>query len=85
MALGAIYAIHDTGLRVPDDIAIVGYDNREVASLVRPSITTVTMPCYEMGQAAADLLLRLISSSSQPIEEIKICGKLIVRQSCGAK
>ncbi|MFN8444866.1 MAG: LacI family DNA-binding transcriptional regulator [Caldilineaceae bacterium] len=85
MALGAIYAIHDHGLRVPDDIAIVGYDDRDVASLVRPSLTTVTMPCAEMGRASADMLLQLINNPFAEVEERRISGKLIVRQSCGAK
>ena len=70
---------------MPDDIAVVGYDDREVASLVRPSLTTVTMPCAEMGRASADMILRLINDPRAEVEESRICGKLIVRQSCGAK
>jgi len=58
MALGAIYAIQDAGFSVPDDIAIVGYDNREFTWIVRPNITTVTMPVYEMGRIAAEILLQ---------------------------
>src|SRR5687767_935278 len=97
MALGAIYAIQEAGLRVPEDIAVVGYDDREIASLSRPTLTTVHMPCYEMGQASTKLLLRLLEeqreSSDSPklldvpesAEAIKIQGQLIVRESCGAE
>jgi DNA-binding LacI/PurR family transcriptional regulator len=85
MALGAIYAIQEAGLRVPDDIAVVGYDDREIASIARPTITTVTLPCYEMGQASAQLLLRLLNNHVENVETIKIQGKLIVRESCGAE
>lgn len=85
MALGAIYAIQDAKLRVPEDIAIVGYDDREIASIARPAITTVSLPCYEMGQASAAMLLNLLESRAGDAEEVKIRGRLIVRQSCGAQ
>ena len=92
MALGAMYAIQDAGLAVPDDIAIVGYDDRDIASFARPTITTVRMPCYEMGQAAAKLVLNMLDTSRasnnssaadffQTQEPIKIPGELIVRES----
>lgn len=84
MAVGAIYALQDAGLRVPEDIAVVGYDNQEMASIVRPSITTVTLPCREMGQAAAKLLLSVLNHQPVGPEELKVKGELIVRQSCGA-
>ena len=85
MALGAIYAIQEAGLRVPEDIALVGYDDREIASLVRPTISTVTLPCYEMGQASAQLLLRRLENQAEIDEPIRIKGKLIIRESCGAE
>lgn len=84
MALGAIYAIQEAGLRVPEDIAVVGYDDREIASIARPSITTVNLPCYEMGQRSADLLLQLLEKKIEAEAPIRIQGKLIVRESSGA-
>lgn len=84
MALGALYAVQEAGLRVPEDIAVVGYDNRNFAGIIRPALTTVTLPAYEMGDAAAKLLLNLISDEIADVENIEIRGKLIVRQSCGA-
>jgi LacI family transcriptional regulator len=84
MALGAIYAIQEAGLRVPEDMAIVGYDDREIAGISRPTITTVTLPCYEMGEASAKLLLNLLEKGEGSEEPIKIQGKLIVRESSGA-
>jgi LacI family transcriptional regulator len=84
MALGAIYAIQESGLRVPEDIAVVGYDNRNFAGIIRPALTTVTLPAYEMGEAAARLLLDLINHEISSVENIEIRGKLITRQSCGA-
>lgn len=86
MALGAIYAIQEAGLRVPEDIAIVGYDDREITSLSRPTITTVTLPCYEMGEKSAQLLLRRLENPLDTFDEepVRVQGKLVVRDSCGA-
>jgi LacI family transcriptional regulator len=84
MALGAIHAIQDTGLNVPADMAVVGYDNREFARIVRPQITTVSMPVYEMGKAGAELLLKQLTEGRKDVEEIKIKGQLFIRESCGA-
>jgi LacI family transcriptional regulator len=70
---------------VPEDIALVGYDDREIASLTRPTISTVTLPCYEMGQASAQLLLRRLENQGESDEPIRIKGKLIIRESCGAE
>jgi len=85
MALGAIYAIQETGLRVPGDIAVVGYDDRDFSGFVRPAITTIRMPCEEMGRASAAALLRLIDGETEAIEPTLIQGELVVRQSCGAR
>jgi LacI family transcriptional regulator len=84
MALGALYAIQDSGLNVPDDVAVVGYDNRNFTKTVRPRITTVSMPVIEMGSVAAELLLRQIAEGRKEEEEIKVKGQLIIRETCGA-
>lgn len=83
MALGAIYAIQDAGLKVPGDIALVGYDDRDFAAWVRPALTTVRMPSYEMGMAAARLLLQQFAGEELE-DATEVPGKLIVRESCGA-
>jgi DNA-binding LacI/PurR family transcriptional regulator len=84
MAAGAMYAIFDAGMRVPQDLAVVGYDNRDIARIFRPSLTTVTLPLYDMGRASAQILLDLLSGQEEPGAEIKIRGRLIIRESCGA-
>ena len=83
MALGAIHAIQDAGLNVPKDIAVVGYDNRDFTKIVRPKITTVSMPVYEMGRSAAELLLKQISEDQEDLDEIKIKGQIFIRETCG--
>lgn len=84
MALGAIYAIQDAGLNVPRDIAVVGYDNRDFTRVFRPQITTVSMPVYEMGRTAAELLLKQLDEGHQEMAEIKVKGQLYIRETCGA-
>ena len=83
MALGAIYAIQDAGLKVPGDIALVGYDDRDFAAWIRPALTTVRMPSYEMGMAAARLLLQQFAGEELE-DATEVPGELIVRESCGA-
>lgn len=84
MAVGVIYAAEDTSLRVPQDVALVGYDNRSEATVVRPTLTTVTMPLNEMGRAAADIFLSRVKGEPVPAGAEKLKGHLIVRQSCGS-
>jgi LacI family transcriptional regulator len=84
MALGAIYAIQDAGLKIPDNIAVVGYDDRDFARIFRPKITTVSLPVYEMGTAAAKLILKQLTEGQQDEEEEKVKGQLFIRESCGA-
>lgn len=84
MAIGAISAIEEAGLRVPDDIAIVGFDDVPYATLVSPQITTVRQDAPAQGIAAAEGLLSMIADpSSSPIELI-VPVELIVRESSGA-
>ena len=83
MALGAIYAIQEVGLKIPEDVAIVGYDDRDFADWIRPALTTIRMPSFEMGQAAARLLLQQINGEELE-DATQIPGKLIIRKSSGA-
>jgi LacI family transcriptional regulator len=85
MALGVVYAAQEAGLKVPGDIALVGYDDRDFAGFVRPALTTVQMPCEKMGHAAAESLLSLIRGQVKAVEPTLVRGNLVIRQSCGAK
>ncbi len=59
MAFGAIKAFAETGRRIPEDISIVGFDNVEISQMVQPSLTTIHQPKYEIGKAAAEIILTL--------------------------
>ena len=84
LAYGALLAVQDHGRSVPEDVAIVGYDNNELCRISNPTITTVTLPLFLMGQVAAENLLRQLQTSRLEYEEQLIPGELMVRQSCGA-
>jgi LacI family transcriptional regulator len=82
MAIGAMAAIRDVGLRVPDDIAVVGFDNIQSANLVVPGLTTISQPQRQMGQRAAEMLFeRLNGTVSGPGRSEQIPYELIIRTS----
>lgn len=80
MALGAFQAIADAGLRVPDDIAVVGFDDMPLAASVRPGLTTVRQPAVAMGAELATRLLRAIDDGA-PADPVLMPTELIVRDS----
>jgi PAS domain S-box-containing protein len=82
MALGALRAMQLRGIRVPRDVALVGFDDVEMSSLVTPPLTTIHQPLYDQGRRAAELLLDLLAGRSVP-ERIVLDTRLVTRQSCG--
>ncbi len=85
MAVGAMEKIKQTGLKIPQDIAVVGYDNLKISGFIEPKLTTVAKPMYRMGLVAARLLFDLMEEELEEGEpqEILIQSKLKVRKSCG--
>lgn len=82
MAIGVLDYAREHTLRVPDDIAVVGYDDIEAASLVTPALTTVVNPAYEMGKAAGQLLLERITKEYEgPRREVRSEKQFIPRAS----
>jgi len=84
LAAGALDALHELGLNVPDDVAVVGFDNRYFSAHQRPPLTTVALPLYEMGALAGEILLKAIQHDRQEAEFHRVPCKLVKRQSCGA-
>jgi LacI family transcriptional regulator len=80
-AIGAIRALDEAGLRVPEDVSVVGFDDIPAASYSRPSLTTVRQPMQDMGQLAARTLLDQIEKRTSYVPEIAVEPELIVRQS----
>jgi Transcriptional regulators len=86
LAMGAMMMIKERGLKIPQDIAVVGFSNWSFGELMEPSLTTVDQPGFEMGQEAARLLIRQIEmrakDESDPLPETKILKtKLVIRNS----
>nr|WP_269205249.1 substrate-binding domain-containing protein [Motilibacter aurantiacus] len=86
MALGAMSAIGDAGLRVPDDIAVVGFDDVPAAAYARPRLTTVRQDVPAFSAAAAEQVLALAASppDEEPEGAVVLETSLVVRESCGA-
>lgn len=81
-ALGAIRALHDAGLRVPEDVSVVGFDDIRMAGYSTPSLTTIRQPLQEMGEKAAQILLnRLTGKSTQQSGEVAVEPELVIRES----
>jgi LacI family transcriptional regulator len=85
MAFGAIRAIKDAGLQIPDDIALIGFDNIPTSAEMSPPLTTIHQDIQKMGEIAVDMLIDLISNKNKEIENIILPAELIIRESCGTK
>ena len=83
MAVGALRAISEAGLRVPDDIAIVGFDDGLLATKASPQLTTIRQPVDQLGRLAVEGLLGLLQGSLEAPYQVALPTELIVRESCG--
>lgn len=81
IALGVINALMEAGIRVPEEVAVIGYDDHYIASQLRPHLSTLRQPADKIGVAAADMLLRRISGNMKRGAGIRIDPELIVRES----
>ncbi|WP_114166337.1 LacI family DNA-binding transcriptional regulator [Exiguobacterium sp. TNDT2] len=82
MAIGAIEAVHEHGLRVPEDISIIGYDDIEMIKYITPKLTTIRQDTDEIGEAAAELLIEQMTAKERRTERRVIPVRLIERASC---
>jgi len=85
VALGALQAIKDAGLRVPQDVALCGFDDITFAKFTMPPLTTVQLPAFGLGWAAAEMLIRMISKEEITNPYIILSTELVIRDSCGGK
>ena len=84
MTLGAFRALHEAGIRIPEEIAVVGFDDMPWATSLNPPLTVASQPSQEIGSSAADLLLDRIARPDRAIRHLILETKLVVRASCGA-
>jgi LacI family transcriptional regulator len=81
--IGAMHALRDRGLRVPDDIALVGFDDFEWADYFEPRLTVIAQPCQAIGREAASLLIERIGNLDGKRRTIRLRTELVLRTSCG--
>ena len=82
LSLGAYRALRECRLKIPDRIGFASFDETAWTSLVEPAITVIEQPTYDVGQIAAELLLKRLEDPDRPARQVTLKGKLIVRQSC---
>jgi LacI family transcriptional regulator len=86
LAIGFIHRLRERGVRVPEDIAVVGYDDIRYATFMEVPLTTIALPKYEMGRRAAEILFERIGSEEESgdFQHIRLTPELVIRRSCGA-
>jgi LacI family transcriptional regulator len=85
MAAGIIAGANARSVAVPDDLAVVGFDDTRVAQMTRPLLTTVRVPMSQMGATAVELLCQRIAEPDRPTEKVSLSADLVVRESCGCQ
>ena len=81
MAAGALQALRDAGRRVPDDVAVIGFDDISLAAQIDPPLTTIAQPMRELGETAARQLLKRLANRSATVPGVLLPHRLIVRGS----
>jgi LacI family transcriptional regulator len=85
MAVGAIHVLTAHGLRVPEDVAVVGFDDIPLARHLSPTLTTVRQPSRQLGAVAVETLVALLEGAHLAKRDIMLPTELIVRGSCGCR
>jgi LacI family transcriptional regulator len=80
-AIGALRAIRDHGLRVPEDISVVGFDDIQSAAFQNPSLTTIRQPLHEMGRIAARIVLERVRGQAEAPGMLAVLPELVIRES----
>jgi hypothetical protein len=85
MTIGAMMALQEMGISIPGDVAYVGFDDFDWAGFLRPQLTMIAQPTYEIGRTAAQLVIeRIGQEGDKPARRIALGGRLMVRESSGA-
>ena len=85
MTLGALRALHEIGRRIPDDVALVGFDDMPWATSLNPPLTAIAQPAQEIGSSAAELLLDRIARPDRTLRHVILETRLVIRASCGRR
>lgn len=83
MTLGALQAIHERTLHIPDDLAVVCFDDMPWATALWPPLTAIAQPALEIGRVAAEMLLTRLREPDRPVRTVSLATRVIVRASSG--
>ncbi|MBZ0301646.1 MAG: LacI family transcriptional regulator [Anaerolineae bacterium] len=81
-AFGAMEAIRDCGLRIPEDLSIIGFDDIPQAAIAYPKLTTIRQPLAQMGRVAAQMLVEHIENPDRPARRVTLATQVVIRDSC---
>jgi LacI family transcriptional regulator len=82
-AIGVLHKIYRAGLRVPDDLSVIGFDDIHIAQVTIPPLTTIQMSCFELARAAVTALCAHVEDGTEPKRNYMIPTRLTVRESTG--
>ena len=85
MSIGAVRALKQAGMRIPEDMALVCFDEFPWGDLLNPHLTTIAQPCYALGARAVQLLLKRLENNSAPGRSIRLAGEISHGNSCGCR
>jgi DNA-binding LacI/PurR family transcriptional regulator len=85
MAAGALQVLHEAGRRVPQDVAVIGFDDAPIALTTRPTLSSVRQSLDAMGRELANLVLASIEHRDQVVRKVVLATELIVRESSGGQ
>ena len=83
IAFGAMKAIKENGLKIPEDISVIGFDDAQICNYTTPTLTTIHAPAYDMGQYGANFLFGATNCSITTPLNVKMPCELVERESCG--
>lgn len=83
VAVGALRAARERGLRVPQDVSVAGFDDLDLSTATQPTLTTVRQPLQEMGRMAVNLLMRLLEQHELETLHVELATELVIRESTG--
>lgn len=81
--IGVMKAVHDSALRIPDDLALIGFDDFEWADCFEPRLSVIAQPSEEIGMRAAEMLAARIKAPVMEPKQVRLAPKLVLRRSCG--
>ena len=84
VAMGALRALHEERVSVPEEMAVVGFDDITAARFITPALTTIHVPTFGLGWSAAELLIRIIDEDRPWDMQVRLDTELVVRETCGA-